>query len=206
MDKFQALFKARKVRKYLKTLKDGMTFSLLNKCLDNYRDTILEQKKINNLLLKKKIRHTNFPECISENIVKFAIYKKYNIMPNWDTKNGDLEIDLLNKNIKIEVKGALNIKNGPSSFGPNENWDIIYFIDANNMFQNKFKIYEIKLSNKSNLWMNLKINKSGILWKDFIKTGKRPRMNFTNIIQQFPEHCINKIFDDDLNKLNPLNE
>jgi len=61
----------------------------------------------------------NFPSHISENIVKFALFKKYNIMPNWDTKTGDLDLF----NLKIEVKGFSST--GPSSFGPTEEWDIL---------------------------------------------------------------------------------
>ena len=70
-------------------------------------------------------------------------------MPNWDTKKGDLE--LLNK--QIEVKGFMSF--GPTSFGPTENWDWIYFVDATDFINKKFKVFEIKLSNKSNVWRNI---------------------------------------------------
>lgn len=186
-------------------LKDGMNFDLLLKCLKAYKFTISQQNEVNKLLKKKKIRRTNFPESISENIVKFAFFKNYNIMPNWDTKVGDLELDIgINKPeiLKIEVKGALDLNNGPSSFGPKEKWDIIYFIDAKYIFDNIFKIYEIKLSNESILWKKLEVSDK-VTWEDFVKTGKRPRMNFTQIQKQLPNKYIKTLFNGNIMKLNP---
>ena len=78
--------------------------------LEKYNEKIIFNNNINKLLLKKKIRNDNFP---SENIAKYAIYKRYNIMPRWDIDVGDLLV--LNK--KIEVKGFMS--KGYSSFGPN---------------------------------------------------------------------------------------
>jgi hypothetical protein len=201
-DKLNALVKGYKERKYLKKLKDGMTFELLLSFLNSYKYIIVEQNKINISLKKKKTRMINFPESISENIVKFAIFKKYKIMPNWDIKPGDLEIDLITKVIKVEVKGALDLNNGPATFGSKENWDIIYFVDGKLIHENKFTVYEIKLSNKSKMWKNLEVSKY-VYWKTFIKTGKRPRMNFLQIKNQLPDIYINKIFEGHINELNP---
>ena len=101
-------------------------------------------------------------------------------MPNWDINKGDLELDLINKVLKIEVKGSLDLNNGPSSFGPNENWDIIYFLDGKHIFDDKFTVYEIKLSNSSSVWKNLNVSKK-MTWDTFVDTGKRPRLNFNQI-------------------------
>ena len=145
----QKIYRGYIIRKKLKSLKDGMNLDILNNLLDRY---ILNYKyllEINKKLSIKKCRNENFPSHISENIVKFVLYKKYGIMPNWDTKKGDLE--LLNK--QLEIKGFMS--DGPTSFGPTENWDWIYFVDATNFINKKFKIYEIKLSNKNNIWKNI---------------------------------------------------
>jgi hypothetical protein len=136
-------------RKKLKSLKDSMNLDILNNLLDNYIDNFNKLKEINKKLSNKKCRNENFPSHISENIAKFAIYKKYGIMPNWDTEKGDLVI--LEK--QIEVKGFMS--DGPSSFGPTENWNWIYFVDAKDFLKKNFKIYEIKLSNKNNIWKNI---------------------------------------------------
>jgi hypothetical protein len=89
---------------------DKMSLQIVNELLNRYVDNLLFLENINNKLSKKKCRNENFPSHISENIVKFAILKKYKVMPSWDTENGDLT--LLNK--KIEVKGFMST--GPSSF------------------------------------------------------------------------------------------
>ena len=70
-------------------------------------------------------------------------------MPLWDTDKGDLIIKnkYIKRVIRIEVKGFTS--SGPSSFGPKEQWDILYFVDGKNINKRKIKIYEIKLSNKN---------------------------------------------------------
>jgi hypothetical protein len=98
-------------------------------------------KGVNN----KKIRNENFPSHISENLVKFALnnikYINSDEKVTWNTSVGDLEY----KNKRIEVKGF--ISDGPSSFGPTEKWDTIYFVDAKKIRDKKIIIYEVLLSN-----------------------------------------------------------
>ena len=88
--------------KKLQSKKDSMSIDFIKELLDNYINNYNLTEKINNKLSKKKIRNQNFPSEISENIVKFAFYKKYKIMPSWDTTDGDLIV--LNK--KLEVKNG----------------------------------------------------------------------------------------------------
>lgn len=149
------------VRKNLKKLKDNMTLDILNNLIDKYNEYINFLKDINKLLSYKKIRLPNYPSDISENIVKFVLLKKYKICGNWDTKSGDLY--LLDK--IIEIKGFSS--EGPSSFGPTEKWDWLYFIDCKDTLNKNFKVYEIKLSNTSNIWKNIII--SGCENKKIIK-------------------------------------
>ena len=153
---------------------------------------------INKLISKKKIRNDNFPSHISENIAKFAIYKKYKIMPNWDTDSGDLEIDLINFTKKLEIKGFSST--GPTSFGPTEAWDIIYFVDARKSQKFLFKIYEIKLSNKSEIFQNIKVNKNET-FKDQADKKRRPRISFDKIQEQMDNKYINLIFNGHINDL-----
>lgn len=61
--------------------KDKMSLDIVLCLLENYTDI----KSLNNILDKKKIRQANFPSEISENIVKWIIYHKYNIIPSWNT-------------------------------------------------------------------------------------------------------------------------
>ena len=58
------------------------------------------------------------------------------------------------------------MSDGPSSFGPTEAWDIIYFVNCKKFLDKKFKIYEIKLSNKSEIWRNIRISGSNFDMND----------------------------------------
>lgn len=182
-------------RKRLCSLKDGMTLSKLDNCINSYIYTIKFEQEINKELRKKKIRYSNFPSHISENIVKYVIAKKYKIMPNWDTDKGDLVL----KNLRIEVKGSLNLQNGPPTFGPTEYWDRIYFLDGKDIVLKKFKVYEIKLSNTSEKWKNLKVNEKET-FQDHCLQKRRPRLKFKDIQNQLKDDCV-LIFDGYLNDL-----
>lgn len=172
-------------------LKDGFTFKLLNRCLDNFINQIKFENEINNLLPKnsKKIRKTNFPSHISENIVKFFFYKKYGFFPTWNTNKGDLTTKDCSCNfLRLEVKASINLKNGPSTFGPTEKWDFIYFLDGKDIINKNIKIYEIKLKNNDKKWMNIKVNKKQT-FGDQCKQGRRPRINFYKLEKQIETDC-----------------
>lgn len=79
--KIQSQIKGFLIRKELKKSNDKYTYKILIRRLDKYINDLEFNREINLQLSKKKIRNENFPPDISENIAKFAIYKKYNIMP-----------------------------------------------------------------------------------------------------------------------------
>lgn len=157
----------------------------------NYTKTLHE---INKSLTNKKIRLPNFPSEISENIVKLAIQKKYNVCPNWDTISGDLELN----GKKIEVKGYSS--NGPASFGPTENWDTIYFINCKDFLNKNFIVTEVNLSNKDDTFNLIKVNEKQT-YKDQCNQGKRPRIAFDKLQKQLPEESHKVIFDGNLDQL-----
>ena len=74
--KIQSLWRGRHLRGTMETLNDNYTFDILNKCLDKYNSDLKFNMEMNAKLSKKKIRNENFPSHISENIAKFAIFKK----------------------------------------------------------------------------------------------------------------------------------
>jgi CRISPR/Cas system CSM-associated protein Csm2 small subunit len=192
----QSLIRGYLTRKKLRNKKDKMSLEIINEMLDKYNDNLKFITKINKLLSKKKCRNENFPSAISENIVKFAIFKKYKVMPCRDTKCGDLE--LLNK--KIEVKGFMS--DGPSSFGPKENWNWIYFIDCKDCSKKNFKVYEVKLSNNSEDWKNIKLSKS-TTYGEVANANKRGQLRgcfYTIFKPQLNENC-NLIFDGNISQL-----
>ena len=154
--KIQACWRGYNLRKELKKLNDNYTFKILNRCLDKYISDLKFNNEINLLMSKKKRRNENFPSDISENIAKLAIAKKYGITPCWDTDKGDIIINKKDIFKQIEVKGFMST--GPSSFGPTEKWDLIYFVDGIDIRNKNFKVYEIRLSNESEIWKNIIIS------------------------------------------------
>ena len=49
---------------------------------------------------------------------------------------------------------------GPTSFGPNEQWSYLFVMDGTNINDDgSFKIYRISLKNTDDTWMNIKVNK-----------------------------------------------
>jgi len=179
--KLQAVLRGYLCRKELSRLKDGMDFYNLEKYIDGYNTLLRIRESINPLMKNKKIRKINYPSEITENIVKYVMAKKYNVMGNWDSKPGDLKV--LDK--QIEVKGGF-IENGPPTFGPNEQWDWIYFVDCEGTFDKIYKVYEIK---KSNIYFrSLRVNNHEY-FGNHCDQGRRPRLVFKEIKKQIGVHC-----------------
>ena len=122
-------------------------------------------------------------------------------MPNWSTtKKGDLSLKLYNYDIKIEVKAFSS--EGPISFGPNEYWDWIYFVDAINYTNKIFKIYELKLSSMDKKWLDIYFNKNETFY-DQKKQNRRPRIRFNLLLNQLKKNNIHikLIFNNDIKYL-----
>lgn len=180
--KIQKLWRGYIVRKNMSSLKDGMTKTIMNEMLDMHIHIFNKNKEWNKHLSVKKIRNANFPSEISENIVKYVLFKKYKIMCTWDSKPGDLQM----VNLLLEVKAFSS--NGPSSFGPTEGWDRIYFVDCTKYINKVFTVYEIKLSNNDEKWRSIKVSKSHTIG-DMCDLGKRPRVSFAMIQNQLGNIC-----------------
>ena len=121
-----------------------------------------------------KVRLPSIPEDISENIVKNIIHNKLNDKTSrWDCKKGDLESQ---KEGKQECKCFTS--NGPLSFTPSSEWDVIYFLDARNWLKNDiFILYKISLKRTSTQWKNIKVSKTQT-FEDQTKQGRRPRITW----------------------------
>ena len=120
-------------------------------------------------------------------------------MPCWDTNKGDIVIDKIHLFKQLEIKGFTST--GPSSFGPTETWDWLYFIDGMDIRNKTFKIYEVKLSSKSETFRDIKIS-AATTYGVQCNEGKRPRGGFEKIFKpQLGEHC-KLIFDGHISKLN----
>jgi hypothetical protein len=124
----------------------------------------------NSALQHPKIRKPNFPEDISENIVKFYIGNC-----NWRQEPGDLTTI---ENKKIEVK-CVN-SGGPISFGPKEKWDVLYIIDARHFTRDIYTIHKININSEN---FNPLISKSQT-FKDQVIQKRRPRINLKQLLDQ----------------------
>lgn len=196
--KIQSYWRGFNLRRKFSTLNDNYTFEILNRCLDKYINDLKFNDEINALLSKKKRRNENFPSDISENIVKFAIFKKNGIMPCWDTDKGDIIIDKKGVFKRIEVKGFMS--SGPSSFGPREMWDLLYFVDGQDILNKNFKVFEVKLSNKNEIFRNIKLSKKET-FGNIADAGRRPRGSFYNIFKpELGKYC-KLIFDGHISNL-----
>lgn len=186
-------FKWRYYRKDLRAPKDNLTFDMLIQLIDNYNKNTKFIEQMNMSLQHKKIRNENIPSVITENIVKFVLYKQTHIMGCWDTQVGDLVF--LNK--KLEIKGFSS--DGPSSFGPTESWDILYFVDCKNISNNICSVYKINLSNSDPIWNAVKVNKTET-YSDQCKQKRRPRICFIELQKQLKNNC-KLIFSGDIKQL-----
>jgi hypothetical protein len=153
----------------------------------NYTKEIL-RTRINNFkefyesaTLHPKIRKPNFPEDISENIVKFYIGTC-----EWNKKAGDLT---KNDNKKIEVK-CVN-SSGPISFGPKEYWDELYIVDAKLFKKDIYTIHKININSKN---FNPKISKTQT-FKNQVFEKRRPRIRLDTLLDQISSTSENIFLD-----------
>jgi hypothetical protein len=167
---------------------------------DTYTEKLLKEQYIlhKSYVLKRTVttkkigvtvRLPSIPEDISENIVKQIIRNKLNDKTSsWDCKKGDLHSQ---KEGKQECKCFTS--NGPISFTPSSEWDIIYFLDARSWLNNKFILYRIPLKRTSIEWKNIKVNKTET-FENQIKQARRPRITWISLYPQIKLYC-NKIYE-----------
>lgn len=107
-------------------------------------------------------------------------------------KKYKLSGDLYSKNYNnIEVKSFTS--NGPSQFGPNKKFDVLYFLDMRNFINNKIILWKVNLNNLSDDFNNIKINKNQTM-RQQMNQGRRPHISWENIYSQISKHC-EKIYE-----------
>lgn len=147
-----------------------------------------------NTLIKLGIplRHSNIPEDITENIVKTIIINYENdetcVWCKLANKKDKLTGDLYSykNNISIEVKSFTS--NGPSQFGPRKKFDKLYFLDLRNFLDNNIILWKVNLTNNSNEFKNIQMNKSQKLI-DQCEEGRRPHISWDKIFPQIKDYC-----------------
>ena len=135
-----------------------------------------------------KVRLPCIPEDISENLIKHIIHNKLNDKTSrWDCK-GDLQSQ---KEGKQECKCFTS--DGPPSFTPSSDWDVIYFLDARNWLNDKFILHKVSLKRTSPEWKNIKVSKTQT-FDDQTKQGRRPRITWESLYPQIEQYC-NKVYE-----------
>ena len=157
-------------------MSDNYTKEVLERTYNCHKQYVLEMLSIKNEF-KIGIRACNFPEHISENMIRFIIQKIDPINKCSKIQGGDLQ--LCGK--KIECKTITS--DGPISFGPTESWDYLCILDAREWLNDKFILYRINLRNNSKLWLDIKISKKET-YGDQIKSNRRPRIGFIQLKNQ----------------------
>jgi hypothetical protein len=171
--------------KLTKDINDSYTENILQEHYSAFRTYVIAINKINEKLnLSKKIRACNFPEGLSENIVKFIIHNKLNDKTTiWDCKSGDLYSQIEKK---LEVKCFAS--DAPITFSPNSNWTVIYFLDARKLFDNYIVLYRCSLIPTSDKWKQIKLNKNET-FEDQIKLKRRPRIIWKSLYKTIFTDC-----------------
>lgn len=140
------------------------------------------------------IRHQNTPEDITENLAKFIIRKYENDYSCvWckgvDKKyslTGDLYSNRYDKKYPIEVKSFTS--DGPSQFGPNKKFSVLYFLDLRKWLNDEIILWKVNLNNDSDEYKNIKVSKTETIF-DQINKGRRPHISWNKIYPQIKEYC-----------------
>lgn len=164
------------------------TKEILLGCFSLYKKFIVDSKVLLTNVVNKN-RLPNFPESISENIVKFILHKQGREDVTWITKRGDLQDG---QGRQLEVKCFTS--DGPSTFGPKEAWDEIYFLDASDWLNDHFVCWKVSLKNTDEAWCQFKVSKTQT-FGDQCQQKRRPRMAWHLIQAQLPPEKIEKVFD-----------
>lgn len=171
-------------------------FTLIDR-YNNFKSCYLRDESIINKGIP--IRHQNPPEDITENITKFIIRKveKDNTCVWCKGLNDKMSGDLYSKKLGIiEVKSFTS--NGPSQFGPNSKFNVLYFLDLRNWLKDEIVLWKVNLNNESPEFKNIKVNKTQTLGEQ-LKQGRRPHIGWDKIYPQiygFYEQMYKGSFED----------
>jgi len=171
----------------VQTSADNYTEKVLRENYTVHKNYVIIRKEVSKRL-GVKIRFAGIPEDISENIIKFIIHKIGDKTSNWNCGKGDL---MSQREGKQECKCFTS--DGPPSFSPASDWDVIYFLDARKWLDDSFILYKVNLKKSSNEWKNIKVKKTQT-FEDQCKQGRRPRINWNSLYPQISQYS-EKIFE-----------
>lgn len=166
-------------------MKEHFDLTHVNRMLKSFIVYAKSINKINSSFKKseRKIRQPIFPSEISENIAKLAIMKSEETPVMWNIKRGDLHTG----ESKIEVKGFSS--KAPITFGPNQRWDYISFVDCTDYKNYNFTVYLSKISNQHKKWRSLPVTTQETYYKKCAK-GQSPKILFKKIQKRLQGNMI----------------
>lgn len=130
-----------------------------------------------------KTRRNGLQEHVSENIIKFILRNHLAINATWECTVGDL---FSNDEGITECKSFTS--DGPTSFGPKQKWDVIYFLDARRWLEDEFILYKVALSSTDPIWINMPVSKTQTK-ADQADENRRPRANWKLLSDYLGENC-----------------
>jgi hypothetical protein len=195
-------FCATHVPKPTPVVEDRYTEDVLRMSFTSHKDYVQVRMKIKEQS-GLSIRMPNMPEDISENITKFIIHRYGNDDTSKWTKGIMKNNQKITGDLCSEKEGAQEVKcftsDGPPSFGPSENWDTIYFLDARRFMEDHFVLWRVALSNTSTEWKQIRMNKTQT-HEDQSNQNRRPRITWDSLYPQIQSHTT-KIFDGTFNEI-----
>lgn len=180
---------------------DLYTEEVLRGEFQTHKEYVLKRKQTKEIT-GLNIRMPNMPEDISENITKFIIHHCVGDTTSKWTKGIKGKGPKITGDLVSEIEGTQEVKcftsDGPPSFGPKENWDVIYFLDAREWLTERFVLWRVPLKNVSAEWRAVKINKDQTQ-EEQSEEGRRPRITWESLRPQLGEHAVevfNGTFDE----------
>jgi hypothetical protein len=148
-----------------------------------YRDSEIA---VRNLITEVNlpIRSQNPPEDITENIVKFILRKNGDNTCVW-AKCVDRPGDLFSEREGVQEVKAFT-SGGPCSFGPDKEFNVIYFLDMRDYLSDKFVLWRFAVTNESPEWKGLRVNVAQT-FDDQARQGRRPHIAFDKIYEQLKD-------------------
>lgn len=141
------------------------------------------------------------PSDVSEAIVRFAIIGLGDKTCR-PAKRGDLVSDL---------EGVIQVKcftsDGPTSFGSDTYWDVIYFLDARDWIESdRFRLYRVGVASVDDRWRDLRFTQTKTFGKMIERSSDeqipvRPRCSFERIHQQLGDETCRLVFDGTLDEI-----
>ncbi len=144
----------------------------------------------------KRERCPNFPEVISETLVKYA----YETLDHECTsaKGGDVYIVDIGQRVEVKASGIHKGKStGPTSFGPTERWDKLVYVDCTQ--ERKVTIYEVDIPSDDSEMRTYKVSKTQTFDEQCV-AGRRPRFIMSKFIESHPDH-VNILYAGSIRKL-----